>query len=140
MDVAGVSDTQMIDVSLAYAFLSGRFTDAGVVTVKVGSDNATFHVHGLLLTNESTFFASALDGNYKEAAENEVKMPEEDPATFEYFVQWLYHGLHDRHTATCDVSAHTTSVKEIVNLYVLGDKIGCLALKKDVVSDFYHLV
>ncbi len=140
VDAAAVSGIQVTDASLTDVFLAGRFTDTGVVTVQVGSNDATFHVHRSLLTDESTFFASTLDGNFKEAVENEVKLPEEEPETFEHFVQWLYHGLPDKRATVPNYPTHAARVKKIVDLYVLADKIGCRALRDDVVSEFYHLV
>jgi BTB/POZ domain len=110
-----------------------------VVTIKVGPEETKFYAHKSLLTEASTFFKAAVDGNFKEAAENEVKMPEESRDTFEHCVRWLYFGLPSDDTPPDDTSAVVAKIKQIVDSYVFGDKIGCPALKIDMVRAFYNL-
>ncbi len=61
-----------------------------VVIVEVGPEQQAFIVHKDFLCNVSPFFAAALQGHFKEAEEDKVRLPVEDPKVFEYFLQWLY--------------------------------------------------
>ncbi|KAF2859545.1 hypothetical protein K470DRAFT_300208 [Piedraia hortae CBS 480.64] len=52
----------------------------------------TFQIHKELLTSASPFFSAALNGNFTEGILQSVKLPEEKPEIFEWFLQWLYTG------------------------------------------------
>jgi hypothetical protein len=99
-------------------------------------------VHSSFLTETSTFFKAAIGGNFKGAVGQQVKMPGGGEATFEHFVRWLYSGCREKVTPTEDIfTAGTTAanIKDIVGLFVLGDKVGCQELKHDMVRQ-YHLL
>jgi poly(rC)-binding protein 2/3/4 len=49
-------------------------------------------VHKELLTSASPFFAAALNSTFAEGMEQVVRLPEEKPESFEWFLQWLYTG------------------------------------------------
>jgi BTB/POZ domain len=110
------------------------------VTIKVGLQEQTFSVHKPLLTETSTFFKAALDGNFKEAAENEVKLLEEAGEVFEQFFRWLYFGFLTEGPPTNDVKLCTAKMKMVVDLFVLGDKIGCTALRNHAIRNYYSLI
>jgi len=61
-----------------------------VVSLEVGPDEKTVCVHKSFLIEASTFFKSAITGNFKEAADNEIKRPEESEEVFEPFLRWVY--------------------------------------------------
>jgi poly(rC)-binding protein 2/3/4 len=69
-----------------------------VATVIVGeADHKTrpqtkYIVHKELLAQTSPFFAAALNGTFAEGLDQTVRLPEEKPETFEWFLQWLYTG------------------------------------------------
>ncbi|KAK4556338.1 hypothetical protein LTR86_006482 [Recurvomyces mirabilis] len=56
------------------------------------SSPMTYAVHKELLTSASPFFAAALNGTFAEGLDQAVKLPEEKPEIFEWFLQWLYTG------------------------------------------------
>lgn len=62
-----------------------------IVTVLVGPEKDYFAIHKTLVCGQSDFFKAALTGNFKEA-DGTIALPERDPATFKYFVYWLYTG------------------------------------------------
>lgn len=55
----------------------------------VGPDEQRFDLHKGLLCSISDFFNTALTGTFIEA-NGTIKLPEQSPATFKYFVYWLY--------------------------------------------------
>lgn len=67
-------------------------------TVVVGDDTnatrppVTYMVHKELLTSASPFFAAALTSTFAEGLDQTVRLPEEKPEIFEWFLQWLYTG------------------------------------------------
>ena len=71
---------------------------SGVATVCVGEagnkqrPETKYLVHKELLTSASPFFAAALNGTFAEGLDQEVRLPEEKPEIFEWFLQWLYTG------------------------------------------------
>lgn len=97
-----------------------------------------------LLAYHSTFFAGALNGSFLEADSKTIKLQDEDPSVFEFFIQWLYTGkeyftdlclsLEARDTA--DVR-YTSSI--LVRAWVLADKLGCLALRDSVMICLVNL-
>ncbi|WPG98125.1 Hypothetical protein R9X50_00091100 [Acrodontium crateriforme] len=70
----------------------------GVVPVIVGDSNdksrpqTQYMVHKELLTAASPFFAAAFNGSFAEGLDQVVRLPEERPEIFEWFLQWLYTG------------------------------------------------
>ena len=69
---------------------------SGVATVLVGEPGnknrpeTKYLVHKELLTSASPFFAAALNGTFAEGLDQEVRLPEEKPEIFEWFLHWLY--------------------------------------------------
>lgn len=62
-----------------------------IIPVRCGPEAETFYVHKDILT-KSEFFRNALDGRFREADEQAVDLPEEDPALFSFVVAYLYEG------------------------------------------------
>ena len=63
-----------------------------MVTVLVGSQETRFDLHRGLLCASSDFFKAVITGDFKERAQNEIKLPEQDIKIFRFFVHWLYTG------------------------------------------------
>ncbi|KAL8685567.1 MAG: hypothetical protein Q9218_007677 [Villophora microphyllina] len=63
---------------------------ARLVTVIVGEKRKSYHVHSDLLCDRSAHFRAALSGNFHEAQISVIEFPEEEEATFEAFLGWLY--------------------------------------------------
>lgn len=69
-----------------------------VATIVVGTESlkgnsqATYTIHRDLLTSASPFFAAALNGTFAEGLDQTVRLPEEKPEIFEWFMWWLYSG------------------------------------------------
>ncbi|KAF2121998.1 hypothetical protein BDV96DRAFT_662972 [Lophiotrema nucula] len=62
------------------------------VEVRVGRDDEQKHflVHKALLKSKSPFFAKALCGEWREAKDCAVNLPDVEPAIFELYVQFLF--------------------------------------------------
>lgn len=60
-----------------------------IIPVRVGPHAEVFSVHRDILT-KSEYFRKALDGEFREAEEQAIDLPEEDPAIFSFVVAFLY--------------------------------------------------
>lgn len=50
----------------------------------------TFVAHKSFLTYYSGYFVGALQGRFSEASSGSIRLPTEEPATFEVFLKWIY--------------------------------------------------
>ncbi|KAF3007879.1 hypothetical protein E8E13_010949 [Curvularia kusanoi] len=123
--------------------------DACFATVLVGEERKRFIVHKDLLTYHSEFFRSALSGNFKEAAEQTVPLPEDDPDTFEFFVHWLYHkDLPMKDNASTDLLQDWTSEdnggnlekRNLIELHVFADRYRVEKLKVRTLEALFRYV
>ncbi|KAL6251156.1 hypothetical protein RBB50_001364 [Rhinocladiella similis] len=76
----------------APSYLEPPQIDAGedCVQIFVGKKMKPTYCHKALLCACSHFFACAFLGPHKEAHENKMTLPEEEPRLFEIFIEWLY--------------------------------------------------
>ncbi|TKA77622.1 hypothetical protein B0A49_03895 [Cryomyces minteri] len=66
-----------------------------IVTVSVGAAPhavKSFQVHEELLTARSSFFRAAFQKEWKEGRERVLKLPEDNPESFEQYARWIYCG------------------------------------------------
>lgn len=64
-----------------------------VITVLVGTDPPkAFSVHENVLCSSSEYFNRLRNGMWKESAGDTVSLKEGDPAIFQIYMYWLYHG------------------------------------------------
>ncbi|KFY80385.1 hypothetical protein V499_00756 [Pseudogymnoascus sp. VKM F-103] len=61
-----------------------------IVTVYVGPREKRYSVHKTLLTSQSEYFEKALNGKFKEADEQTIRLPEDSPDAFDLLIGWLY--------------------------------------------------
>ena len=64
---------------------------SAIIPIRVGPTAELFNVHKDVLT-KSEYFSKALDGDFKEAENQAIDLPEEDPAIFSFVVAYLYEG------------------------------------------------
>ena len=84
------------------------------------------------------FAAFNPDSEFKEASEQPMELPEEDPATFERLLSWLYRGQYG--LADCEHPKDTQErYLQLAKLYVLTDKYNVPKLKRGVVDQFFDL-
>jgi hypothetical protein len=71
---------------------NSRSLGEDIVTIYVGAKRKKFQIHKKLLCDRSSFFQKAFssDRNFKEATEGIMYLPEDDSATFDRIVNWLY--------------------------------------------------
>ncbi|KAL2366233.1 hypothetical protein RJZ56_000881 [Blastomyces dermatitidis] len=96
------------------------------VPVIVGpSDSArTFHLHSRLLVKASSYFKAALKRDrFTEGQEQKVELEDVQPATFGFFIEWLYRDGWENGSGTSEL--HETIIPLYVRVYVLGERLFC---------------
>lgn len=93
-----------------------------IASVYVGPSLTYSSVHRDLLASRSPFFAKALNGYFSEATNGVVNLPDDDPAVFETYRQWLYRAKIACPTVS-DSSSNEDAFKLLFKAYVFGDKI-----------------
>lgn len=63
-----------------------------MVDVFVGAKRKTFRLHEELLCDRSDYFKATFQGEFAEAKSKELYLPDDNDASFELFVNWLYGG------------------------------------------------
>ena len=61
-----------------------------MIDIFVGAEQSRFHLHLDLLCDRSDYFKACIKGNFKEAQQKELFLPEDDIESFDLFVRWLY--------------------------------------------------
>lgn len=104
-----------------------RLSNSAPVATVVGlpDQSTTWYLPRQLPTCHSPFFAAALDDRFAEAYFMIVSLPEDEPAVFGLFVQWLYLGH-------CKVDYEDNVINlglirglQPAKAWVLADKLGC---------------
>jgi len=88
-------------------------------------------VHKDIITARSAFFRAAINGNFKEAHDKLIRLPDCDADLFAIYVQWLYSGaivLLDSSALEQDPIG-SAQRQLLIGLYVLGDKLRDTALR-----------
>ncbi len=66
-----------------------------MVDAYVGPNSVHFRVHGKLLGQASLVFDRMFNGNFQEAINKSVHLPEDDPEAFDSFLRWAYGSVLD---------------------------------------------
>lgn len=61
-----------------------------VVTLLVGPDEVAFVVHKARLIRRIPYFEKMFNGHFKETVDQVGTFPEDDPATFDLLIEWVY--------------------------------------------------
>ncbi|KAK5165651.1 hypothetical protein LTR04_001090 [Oleoguttula sp. CCFEE 6159] len=96
-----------------------------IIHVQLGSGATAkeYAIHKGLISHHSLFFRKALNGYFREAAENRVTLDDEGPAVFHIFYLWLYSSrLYD--VNKLKPNHVPLSEETLVRTWVFGDKRG----------------
>jgi hypothetical protein len=99
-----------------------------MVDIFVGPDKQRFHVYKKLLCSRVPYFEKMFqEGGFIESVDDTATLPEDDPATFSLFLEWLY----TARLAPLDISKSTQTSGPFVNrikLYQFAHKLCLLNL------------
>lgn len=117
---------------------STKFQNNPVVTLNVGPDRHTFHVHQELLFNTSPVFKAAFSKTYQESNERCMTLPDEDPETVERLMQWLYFKSLSLTKAVC-VGTSEERYLQLARLNTLADKFDIRLLSNAIINELFAL-
>ncbi|KAI8938336.1 hypothetical protein NX059_005987 [Plenodomus lindquistii] len=83
---------------------SGNYSD---LTVKCGND--VYKVHKNIVCSRADFFARAIKFGGKEAEENEIELPEDQPEVIKLLMQYLYESEYEPRLPDGKTSSHAVS-------------------------------
>ena len=96
-------------------------SDSVILRVGKEGDSKDFLIHRDIITRRSPLVKQALSGEWKEAQDGVLLMPEDEPAIVKLYQQWLYTGcIFTDHRAAKETAAEYVT---LVQCYVLGDKL-----------------
>ncbi|KAF3005129.1 hypothetical protein E8E13_010297 [Curvularia kusanoi] len=109
------------------------------VEVIVGTDDLLKRliVHKQLLIDRSLYFKKALSGAWVEAQEQKVRLPEDDPATFQVYVNLLYTDQISLSPVDSSKDANLAAQEEfedLIDLYVLAEKLQDVNTKNKAIA------
>jgi hypothetical protein len=95
-----------------------RLLGTSVIAVTVAKSK-TFHLHSSLLAAESQRFSKSLNGSFKEAEDKAIKLDDEDPDLFGFFIEYLYRD----HSILSRGVQHYSEYVTLARLYALGERL-----------------
>ena len=98
-----------------------------MVDIFVGAEQKKYHLHRDLICDRSDYFSACFTGNFKEAQQKELSLPEVDVEAFDLCVSWLYGVPSKKIGSDNDLPAH-------LSLYVLANKL-CLEYLQNETMD-----
>ncbi|MCJ1243485.1 hypothetical protein MMC30_000682 [Trapelia coarctata] len=99
-------------------------------TLLVGDERRSFIVHKQLLCSVSDYFIAALEGNFKEATEQNIEFPDEDPEIIERFLLWVYNGnILEKSETVVGIPYEV-----LASLYVFAESRCVYQLQNDVID------
>lgn len=96
------------------------------VEVGTGNDKKKFGVHRGLICHHSSYFKAALLGDFKEAHEKHVALPEDDPEVFRVVFTWLYTRrlVGEKEADIEGWNAYSLKFTKLCKAWVFGDARG----------------
>ncbi|KAL5388999.1 hypothetical protein DPSP01_002702 [Paraphaeosphaeria sporulosa] len=70
--------------------LSALARSNNMITIDVGMEHAKYNVYAELITYYSGYFKGTLNGQWKEAEDRAIELPDIEPRVFDIFIDWLY--------------------------------------------------
>lgn len=114
------------------------------VTLLIGPDNIQFNASQHILCRLS-FFRAALEGQFREASEKKLTMPEDDPQNVSAVIEFLYTGNYTYQYRTDEKSAPSPAPDLTEGLYHVGvyataHKYGCEMLEEAALRSFVYVL
>jgi hypothetical protein len=124
-----------------------RLTGTGI-EIFVGPTDASlgpsksWSVPKALLSYFSPFLRAACERDFKEKEEHKIHLPEDEPAIFSLFVEWIYYNNYSLNPEL--VASNINSANLDAKAWVLGDKLLCTSFKNyamtRLVAQHTHLI
>ncbi|KAH6682038.1 hypothetical protein B0J14DRAFT_458303, partial [Halenospora varia] len=103
------------------------------ITLVVGPNQVRMSCSKVLLGYFSAFFRSAFYGGFAQTLQNEIELPEEDPAVMTILIKWLYTG--QLFTPDLLSLGHSTASVPLEELWVMADRLLIPSLSNHVMHE-----
>ena len=117
---------------------STKFQNNPIVTLDVGPDKHTFHVHEEILFKFSPVFKAAFSGACRESSDRRMALPEDDPEIVERLMHWLYCRSLGLTKAVCSKTANE-HYWQLARLNTLADKFDVGLLKNSIIDELFAM-
>lgn len=106
------------------------------ITFRVGPSSASsdFVLHESLIAPQSEFVRRAMRGDWKEAQDRIIPLPEDLPDAFAVYQQWAYTKKIYSATKQCDIAKAAGEYSLLVRAYSLGDRLLDVEFKDAVID------
>ncbi|OQV00324.1 BTB/POZ domain-containing protein [Cladophialophora immunda] len=104
------------------------YSYADIVAVTVGKEKVKYRIYKQILVSKCPFFDKCLGAGMKEAQENAVALPDDDPKAFDVVVRWMYTGR---------LNGFGTPGFLLLNAYILADKY-CIPDLQNAIADVFR--
>ena len=99
--------------------------------VDVGPNQRRFGVYKGWISSKSTFFKAAFNGSFKEASNDVVLLPDDDPELFDIVHIWLNVDLLTQSVNGRDVDCTS---RQLIDVFIFGDKYGMPELQNMAIN------
>ncbi|MCJ1346387.1 hypothetical protein MMC31_004603 [Peltigera leucophlebia] len=110
------------------------------VTLLVGEEKLPFHVHLDVICKESSVFKAAFSGEFTEASNKSMNLPDDDIESVDRMIQWLYSKQYELAKWSEDIKT-TASARywQLARLNTLADKYNIIGLSNNIIDQLYIL-
>ncbi|KAJ4290967.1 hypothetical protein N0V90_010163 [Kalmusia sp. IMI 367209] len=99
------------------------YRDIVKITFGKNGNEKVFFVHPPILKERSVFFQKALEGDWREAKDCAIDLPEDEPTVFSVYLRYLYTGNMSIDSDQTNIRAAARYERWMaINLYTLADK------------------
>nr|OQO29842.1 hypothetical protein B0A51_01999 [Rachicladosporium sp. CCFEE 5018] len=115
------------------AGIHARLNDGRYSDLTIDTQGRSWKVHKVIVCTACGFFEKACDGNFKEAAEGVINLPDDDPDAVQVMLEFFYNGDF----LDSDDYWYSDSHKVRIDLYHLADKYMLALLKPRALKRFF---
>ncbi|KAF2167901.1 hypothetical protein M409DRAFT_53850 [Zasmidium cellare ATCC 36951] len=119
--------------------MPSRFSGA-TVTLVVGDSEAILCAHESLLKQNSAFFRTALDKDWKERKTREITLPDDEVTIVVGYLEWLYCSKLTTPKDDEKNYDHHTGYVWLTKAYIFGDKVQDDAFCDEIISNIARLM
>lgn len=100
-----------------------------------------FYVHLDVICNESSVFKAAFFGEFTEASNRSMSLPDHDIESVERMIQWLYSKQYELAKWSCEDVKTTAKMRywQLAKLNTLADKFNIIGLSNNIIDQLYIL-
>ncbi|KAF8858987.1 hypothetical protein BDZ45DRAFT_621600 [Acephala macrosclerotiorum] len=125
------------DKAITFPFLDMMGTEIVEIYVGKGSNQKLFRVYQKRLSDKVPYFRMMFEGSWKESIEKKVTLEDDDPASFDKLLLWVYTGVIPKIEWTNKSGEKRAATRAAaLSLYILADKLSLVWLMDKIASEY----